>query len=408
MGKTCKKPAASAATRRVKDDTVLLKPGTFDGAKFAGALTGPLRRHTPLLWASGCDGVNTIGYCLHLMGIPNVHSYGAEQNPAAATFTLRQPFQPDHLFKDMEMTGMKKSSSGRMKVQLQNKQLSEHNSPLERNGWAFELELRFAASLQTFELAVSAMKRAGPKFAILENVLGCKFTCAGPASEKAETKEKIEEKSETKKKKTTPLAHYMQRLQEAFPEHTWAVAHSTTAAPLPQKRPRVWLLGCHKETGFSPTDWASAASALEQYPFYYDIRTFYAPEDTKQLQTKEADNVVHAHADAEYHSKFAALLQKCFDHGVLDKKSLAVPPRHERASAKWKSLTTSSALFDFSRGQFLPVQAHWRMMGWSSQTDISCLSQSEAMQLIGNGMAVTSTCRILCPLLRHLGYFSIF
>ena len=72
-----------------------------------------------------------------------------------------------------------------------------------------------------------------------------------------------------------------------------------------------------------------------------------------------------------------------------------------------RHLEKSSALFDFDRGQFLPVKAYWRMMGWSSETDISCLSQSEAMQISGNGMAVTTTCRILFPLLKHLGYFLV-
>ncbi|CAE7247301.1 unnamed protein product [Symbiodinium microadriaticum] len=99
-------------------------------------------------------------------------------------------------------------------------------------------------------------------------MFGRRLKCAGPAKN-AETQEKTEE-SDTKKEKTTPLAHYMQRLPEAFPEHTWAMAQSKTAAPLPQKRPWVWLLGCHKDTGFSPTEWASAASALEQDPFCYD------------------------------------------------------------------------------------------------------------------------------------------
>ena len=256
-----------------------------------------------------------------------------------------------------------------------------------------------------------------------------------------------------KKSGTTPMQTYLQMLRESLPQHEFCTV-GTTAAPLPQVRPRVWILGAAKDAGLTPETWAKAVSQLENrsHQQHHHIHTCYeAVTDPRAGQASNMD----WKQEAAYAECFAKALEKCVAHKKLD-KSDPVPRRDARLSASfkfdtpwqaanadvlalimkkkassgtdadaaegiadlsqsafmarvshsgvWGTLTTSSALFDFGRRMHVPARAHMKMNGWDD-VDVKRLSDAEVREGMGNGMALPSLCRILFPLLQHLKYF---
>ena len=263
--------------------------------------------------------------------------------------------------------------------------------------------------------------------------------------------------------KKSPLDHYLENLEKGLPEYSVTVA-MICAAPLPERRERLFILGSRSKD-FSAKDWAAMVEHLQSIAIglpKHHVRTFLdlgAPAAAQEKPEVEPNSLEWM---AEYSGHFSTCLGNISGKGGMaeltdadvkeagsrisdryphvlkktpwlaataDVNEILVDALCQKAGCHTEprladlsqscgrgsvsvhgtlgTLTTSMRLFSYDHGQFVQAEKHMKILGWDSKSvklATECLSSAEIYEAAGNGMSWAAVLKVLLPLLKHLGF----
>lgn len=256
-------------------------------------------------------------------------------------------------------------------------------------------------------------------------------------------------------KPLSPLEHYMSYIKKHLPMYTVADL-SATSAPLPERRPRVWIVGSRCDD-FKAASWAALAVHLENVcvakPRHHmdHLLVPKAPNVRPAAATKSKEDAGRQWAkDAAYHKHFSEGLQKALDAkrlpedtvppdmgkrpsrrpennqmtaaqaGSLDVYSMIIAAAQDTGDTKYaditqathrgqvvlhgvvKTLATSTRLYDLKTFSYIKPERHLAILGYGPDLKLDLVTEAELYEMSGNAMSLAGLCKVMSPLLAHL------
>ncbi|CAE7737139.1 unnamed protein product [Symbiodinium sp. CCMP2592] len=437
-------------------------------------------RESKLVWASGCDGLNTIAGVLTALKIPNHQLYGSEKASAPAVFSLKR-FQPGHLYQDIRASSeadggvicLRHGRRCRLPVDEEPALFAagfscKNNSILNPARFGSSPLRPECESAITFDGAVLSIAHVRPRFFVLENVNGARRSSSKHVFMILRVMPTGAGASASDSKKS-PLDSYLEKLGTRLPEYS-VTAVMADAAPLPERRERVFILGS-RTTDLDATAWAAAVECLQRFSAgkpKHHVQTLLSLGDPAARDGAQAAANRPLKWMSEYSSCLSTALATLSDKGGMtdvteetvkaagkrisdlypdvlkttpriaataDGNEILIDSMCKAAEAQgappsvpkladlsqsvgrgsvWihgtiGTLTTSTNYFSYDHGRFVDPEDHLRILGWDEESiklASECLSKAELQEAAGNGMSWAAVLKVLLPMLMRMGFLS--